>query len=479
MRFVFISLLLVLKIRRWKRLRVSPFFERKLAIVLATAWLAQLFWPQPVVNIEILRIFAATSFVLSIFALDSGAATSVERSVSPSGQFIIYGGDAAWRGAVSALAERTKANLLAVLRRRDQWVTAAVINLQPRAANLPEIPAAALRFSQTGSGLKLQLDLTISGEMNLGAMERELLRVILLEMIYRNQTAIPSGEAYVEAPDWLVEGLLALTPNRDCLLLVNALAVSERITPLDEFLRERPELLDSTGRLFYRAYSFALVQLVVESADGRARLGSYIDNLAFASNDLLADLQAAFPQLAGNDLGKIWESMIASMKRSARTDLLTFSQTDEKLDQLLQTKFSPADGRDKSLSLEGLCQKKPTPMQRMALRKFTQEFMLLAAHANPILRSIIQDYQQLVAQLALGKNRAVGARLTELKTLRARLSDRMTEIDDYLNWFEATQLSTRSGLFEGFLNTSSAASPSAAHRKDAFSAYLDAMEEQF
>jgi len=295
-----------------------------LAIVLATACLAQLFWPQPVVNIEILRIFAATSFVLSIFALDSGAATSVERSVSPSGQFIIYGGDAAWRGAVSALAERTKANLLAVLRRRDQWVTAAVINLQPRAANLPEIPAAALRFSQTGSGLKLQLDLTISGEMNLGAMERELLRVILLEMIYRNQTAIPSGEAYVEAPDWLVEGLLALTPNRDCLLLVNALAVSERITPLDEFLRERPELLDSAGRLFYRAYSFALVQLVVESADGRARLGSYINNLAFASNDLLADLQAAFPQLAGNDLGKIWESMIASMKRSARTHLLTF-----------------------------------------------------------------------------------------------------------------------------------------------------------
>src|SRR5205807_4755235 len=130
--------------------RVSPFFERKLAIVLATAWLAQLFWPQPVVNIEILRIFAATSFALSIFALDSGAATSVERSVSPSGQFIIYGGDAAWRGAVSALAGRPKATLLAVLVRRDHGVPAAAINLHPRPANWPEFPAAALRFSQTG-----------------------------------------------------------------------------------------------------------------------------------------------------------------------------------------------------------------------------------------------------------------------------------------------------------------------------------------
>jgi len=450
-----------------------------LAILLANPPGAQLFCPQLVVKIKILRIFTATFFALSIFALESGAAASIERSVSPSGQFVIYGGDAAWRGAVSALAERTKANLLAVLQRRDQWTTAAVINLQPRAANLPENPTAALRFSQTGSGLKLQLDLTISGEMNLGAMERELLRMILLEMIYRNQTAIPSGEAYVEAPDWLIEGLLALTLNRDRLSLSNALAVSERITPLDEFLRERPELLDSAGRLLYRANSFALVQLLVESADGHARLGRYIDNLAFPSNNPRADLQAAFPQFAGNDFGNIWKSQIANMKSSEPTDLLTFSHTDEKLVALLQTKFSSGDGRDKSLSLEDLCQKKPTPVQRMALQKFSQEFTLLAAHANPILRSIVQDYQRLAVQLALGKNRAVGARLTELKALRSRLSERMTEIDDYLNWFEATQLSTPSGLFEDFLNTSSAASPSAAHRKDAFSAYLDAMEEQF
>ena len=431
------------------------------------------------VKSEIRPIFAGAVLVLSILAFDSVAGIPIERSVSPSGQFVIYGGDAAWRGAVSALAEQTKANLLAVLQRRDQWSTAVVINLQSRAPNLPEMPSAALRFSQTGSGLKLQLDLAISREINSGATERELLRVILLEMIYRNQTAIAPGDIYVEPPRWLMEGLLALTPSRDRASLINALAVSERITPLDEFLRERPELLDSAGRLLYRANSLALVQFLVEGVDGQACLGRYIDNLSFASNDPLADLQAAFPQLAGSDLRKIWKSKIASMKSSGRTDLLTFSQTDEKLGLVLQTKFLSADGHDKSLSLEDLCQKKLTPAQRIALQKFTQEFMLLAAHANPILCSIIQDYQQLVAQLARGKNRAVAARLADLKALRAKLSARMSEIDDYLNWFEATQLSTRSGLFEDYLNTSSAATPSAARRKDALSTYLDAMEEQF
>ena len=69
-------------------------------------------------------------------------------------------------------------------------------------------------------------------------------------------------------------------------------------------------------------------------------------------------------------------------------------------------------------------------------------------------------------------------RLRDLKTLRERLSARLTEIDDYLNWFEATQLQTSSGLFEN-LNGSSDPTLPRLHRRDAFSTYLDAMESQF
>jgi hypothetical protein len=222
----------------------------------------------------------------------------------------------------------------------------------------------------------------------------------------------------------------------------------------------------------------ALVQLLIESGDGHARLGRYIDDLSFASNDPMRDLEAAFPQLAGND-EKIWKSKIADLKSSGRADLLTFSQTEEKLADLLRTRFPSSDGRDKFVSLQDLHQKKSNSTQRLALQKFSQELMLLAAHGNPALRSVVEDYQQLAAQVALGKNPAVAARLAELKILRANLSARMSEVDDYLNWFEATQLKTQSGLFEDYLNTSSSAVPSTARRKDAYSAYLDVMEAEF
>ena len=311
--------------------------------------------------------------------------------------------------------------------------------------------------------------------MNSGAVEREILRVILLEMIYHNQTGISPGETYVDPPDWLVDGLLALTPNRDRAALINALATTERTPTLDEFLRERPELLDPVGHSLYRAYSFALVQLLTESP---ARLGRYIDNLAFASNDPLADLQKSFPQLFGNDPETIWKSKIASVRASGGSNLLTFSQTDQKLEALLQTKFPSMDSREKPLSLEDLCLKKLSLAQQLALKKFGEQLMLLAAHANPALRPVIQDYQQLVAQLALGKNHGVAVRLADLNNLRPKLSARMTEIDDYMNWFEATQLKTSSGLFEN-LNASVEGMAAHPRRRDAFSSYLDAMESEY
>src|SRR5215813_13294514 len=171
-------------------------------------------------------------------------ATQPEHSTSPSRQFVIYGADAKVRGAVSGLAEQTKANLLGLLRQRDDWKTPVVVNLQPQQANVPEIPPADLRFNQTGFGIKLQLDLTISKNIDVSLVERELLRAILLEMIYRKQPHIAAGAVLVEPPNWLIDGALALSPGRDRGPLIEAIANTEKPLPLEKFLRQRSAVLD-------------------------------------------------------------------------------------------------------------------------------------------------------------------------------------------------------------------------------------------
>src|SRR5437763_14191356 len=110
-------------------------------------------------------ICRAIFILLSIFVFSQSLrAATLARSMSPSRQFIIYGGDATLRGAVSKLAEQTKTNLLALLRQPDGWKTPIVVNLQSAQANLQDIPADALKFSQACFGEKLKFDVIIGEE---------------------------------------------------------------------------------------------------------------------------------------------------------------------------------------------------------------------------------------------------------------------------------------------------------------------------
>src|ERR1700730_11421567 len=412
--------------------------------------------------------------LLAILATQTLSATALDRSVSPSQQFVIYGADALSRGAVSDLAEKTKANLLALLRSSDEWKTPIIINLQRTQANLPEIPALGLRFSQTGFGLKLQLDLVMAANLDRAALERELLRAILLEMIYRDEPALAPGTSYVQPPDWLLDGVLALAPGRDRLPLIEALAVSNKIISLDEFLDQRPTLLDSPARQLYRSYSSALVQLLTDQADGPKRLARYIGNLSHATNDSLADLRIQFPVLAGNDTDRIWKSNIVRLSKNYQ--LLTFAETERELDESLQTL---GDEKCKGAAkLRELAQRKISRSEITALNRLSERLFLLAARANPISRPIVQEYQQISSSLAVGKNKGIGARLARTDALRRQISARMGEIDDYMNWCEATKAKTQSGLFTNNLSMAEQQNELQPRRHDALSVYLDVLEDQ-
>jgi hypothetical protein len=323
--------------------------------------------------------------------------------------------------------------------------------------------------------VKLQFDLTVSETISPAAIEREVARVILVEMIYRDQTGIAPGDVYVDPPTWLVDGLLASAPNRDRPSVASALSVPARADTLAEFLNQPRDTVDSTARQLYLAYS--LVQLLIDSPNGRSRLGRYVDHLAFATNDPMADLRASFPEV--QDFESLWKSKIADLKAAAEKDILTFSQTDEKLNELLAVRFPSQDGHGGSVMLETFSRTRPTPVQRTVLQDFSGKLLLLATRANPVLRPVIQDYQQIAGQLALGKNRRIEKRLADLKSLRTRLSARMNEVDDYMNWFEAAKLETSSGIFGDHSQTIDSTGSQKPKRRDALSVYLDAVELEF
>ena len=422
----------------------------------------------------------AAILILLVFAWQLGRAALPAHSVSPSREFVIYGADAPLRGTISELAEQTKNNLLSLLRQRDEWKTAIIINLQPQQANLPEIPPTDLRVSQTGFGAKLQLDLTVGQNLDGSLIERQLLRSILLEMIYRDEGDLAPGATLVEPPDWLVEGALALTPGREREVVMEEVSATDKGKSLEEFLGQRFDLLDSAGRMLYRAYSIALVQLLLDEG-GRARLARYIANLSHASNDPVADLKARFPQLR-EDLEKKWRLAVARLGGHQTYQLLTFAESERRLDELLQIKIS--DGlrnrpQQKTTDLGELARRKASRDEEAAVNQMSRSLLLLIGTAHPVLRPVAREYQKIAALLARGKRRGIAKRLSYLDGTRKELAARMSEIDDYLNWFEATQMERESGAFNDYLKAASQSEVSAPRRRDPLSVYLDALADHF
>ncbi len=427
-------------------------------------------------QIKMMKCAAAILFSTACWLFVSAA--QQERSISPSRQFAVFGANAVVRGAVSGMAEQTKSNLLTLLRQRDDWKTPVVVNLQPQQANVPEIPPANLRFSQTGFGLKLQLDLTISKSLDVSLVERELLRAILLEMIYRKQPHITAGAVIVDPPDWLIDGVLALSPGRDRAPLIEAIANTAKPLSLENFLRQHREALGSTGRTLYSAYSFAFVQMLLDGKNGEARLAQYIDHLSGGSNDSLADLKARFPSLADNADG-VWQLALTRQKNFETFRLLTFTESDRRLDDLLQIRISEPNKPVKLVSLDELAQRKPSSTEKMALDQLKRDLLFFVPQANPVLRPIAHEYQKVATLLARRKWRGMSKRLAQLKFTRQQLASRMSEIDDYMNWFEATQMKSGSGNFGDYLKAVNQSELRTPRRSDPLSIYVDALEDQF
>jgi hypothetical protein len=109
----------------------------------------------------------------------------------------------------------------------------------------------------------------------------------------------------------------------------------------------------------------------------------------------------------------------------------------------------------------------------------SQALLLLIGTAHPVVRPLAREYQKIAVLLARGKRRGIAKRLSHLDITRKELAARMGDIDDYLNWFEATQMEGQSGAFNDYLKAANQSHVSAPRRRDPLSVYLDALADHF
>src|SRR5438105_4717541 len=115
------------------------------------------------------------------------------------------------------------------------------------------------------------------------------------------------------------------------------------------------------------------------------------------------------------------------------------AETERLLAEKLRLKFSER-GVEKRYELEEFAIFLKARSAKNVLSSLAQDLSALATRANPVYAPVIAEYAEIAARLLRGKTTGSARRLERLRKAREAVTAQMRQIDDYLNWFEATGL---------------------------------------
>ncbi|MCB1079493.1 MAG: hypothetical protein KDM64_16870, partial [Verrucomicrobiae bacterium] len=352
---------------------------------------------------------------------------------------------------------------------------------------------------------QLQLAVRLHNRYDQVEVRRELLRLLLYEMMLRPYASNPdafSGHA-LQAPPWLLRGLDELMKHRASGRpsdLYAGIVNSREILSVSKILGQPDQTLDPVSDAVFSASSAALLAALLEQESGPACFKGFLGSLAQSSGtpDPGTLLREHFPGLRGSQgaLEKWWSLEIASMGQLQANEFFTPKQTEEELDQALAINLPP----EQEKPAEGLRKLLPKGSLHPGFNGRVHDFDEFLGHAQgkeaieqsrlklkalilrafPLHRSLLTRYDLVLGKIALGKTRGAAADLKKLDEERARIRQSMERVADYMNYYEATQAEGRNEAYEQYRQIKDQLEKQGRPvRKDRISKYLDALEAEF
>ena len=334
-------------------------------------------------------------------------------------------------------------------------------------------------FEMEERGMKVQIEVFDDWAMRPGYFETDVIRALALRAMHR-QSPPKAGKTYAQPPGWLVEGIGEQIRRSSGSVpdgVHAALIQSERPPSLGDFLQQKPERLDATSLLLFRAQALALLKALSESKNSKKQFLAYLESPACTSSDP-NKLIEAFPDAAPDisSLTKVWTLALARSSMRPRLASLTVLKTDEELGQILALEVPADPNKKNSTGASGpmaLPLAARNPGGAFLMRQRSVDLLNLEFRAHPLLRPIVEEYRNIAMLLAAKPKSKVEHRIEEIEKIRVLLVERHKAIADYLNWFEATQINeSDSPLAE---ETRPDPVPP---RRDPITLYMDAIERR-
>jgi len=426
-------------------------------------------------------LFRVALVTCCLFAVVARGAEFENRTVSASKQFVVFCESKSLRSKIVLRAEAVRDRWTRILNVQSRSGRTIVINVIPKAKATNRTPKSSLRLSEAENRtVKVQLDVletAVEGDLDL---DREILRAILLEQTYRKVDSV-AGLRYEMPPPWLVEGTVGVlrvqeqAPSPELFL---RMVEKNDVPRLETFLKMNPGRMDATSLAVYRAQAMALLRAILDQERGTAELQAYIAALVDRPADLKVFLDS-MPCLGGSPdrVRRLWILIIARYSAATRMTPGTTGETAKQLAKILSVTVpldpSKPDGKRVSGS-EALLFLGKDKRSRVYLVTIEAELAKLSLKAHPVWRPIVEGYRDIVFRLSKGDSRGAEKGLADLDALREQLKGRSSEIESYMDWFEASKMTTPSGAFTPIVEPELPLVP----RNDPISRHMDDVEQR-
>ncbi len=434
----------------------------------------------------------ALAFLLLLALLHGATSLAVDlkhRSVSNSGQFVVYCDDRDARSRIVSFAEEVKSELLRVLHERDDWKLPIVMTIEAEDDAQAQAQPISITLVNTIAGPKVDVVVRLGDDPTRVFLQRNLVHTLLLEMAYRDRPPVRGGERFLYPPWWLTEGLLqgirAHAGMRDPDIF-KSIVNTEKLPSLDKMLTQPPVHLDTAAGTLDRASAYALTEALLRLPAGPANLGRFLRAWPEGGGDPVTLLTAHFPALGKSpqNLAKWWTLQLAALSKSETLRSLTPAEADAELTALLTLEISNGKpGHSEKFALRDFEKYAKLPGARPALRIAQVKISTLAAKAHVLFRPILKEYEEACAQLAAGKTAGIADHIARTERFRASILHRSEMITDYLNWYEATQTPGSTGQFDRYLRAvedrDAKAKKPVVPVDPKIAEYLDSLEQEF
>lgn len=441
-------------------------------------------------------------------------------SRSSSRQFIVHGKDSKARGAVCVFCEEVKEDLLFLIRQKDRWRYPVVIQLRGDTTNIKSSLIKPSIYKLPRGLYRLQIDVFLGDSFKAESLRDELIHLLLAEIILKSNPDMLSLSKGKILPDWLRVGLaeaIEYRKDRESAMLFSAIFKQGKVMSINQIFESELQGMNSVSEAVYRASCCGLMLALLSQQEGPDKLRRYISSLAVHKGSSIDLLEKVFPGTAEskNSMEKWWALKLADLAQPTVTDVLSPLKTEAELDNCLKIVFSEntkgvnqltaqskktGSGILSFLKFKGKVeepQEKSNGVERLefyideyrqfidypglakTLKRNENRLLFLSYRAFPLHRPMIHEYQRVLLQIVSGNVKGLDQKLARLSKLRSLISRSTNDANDYLNWYEATQLKMQSGAFLEYQKTLNDLNRPLPPRNDNLSKYLDEFENEF